>query len=165
MYSPSGHPRWRLFCFSLEQICSPINPLQWMGAVRMRVQTADKNISIIQTTPVHVLTSVNMCLRKKSIIETFFYFKPLFVVSLSSPSIILLSPVKKSSSLNQEKNMHRSSTISKSKQICLYLQDVNWWTGVVWISVIFFIFCLSAVWTLILTAPIHCKKSIGEQVM
>ncbi len=31
-----------------------------MGAVRMRVQTADKNISIIQTTPVHVLTSVNM---------------------------------------------------------------------------------------------------------
>ncbi len=24
---------------------------------------------------------------------------------------------------------------------------------------------LSAVWTLILTAPIHCKGSIGEQVM
>ncbi len=38
------------------------------------------------------------------------------------------------------------------------LQDINWWTGVVWIIVIF----LSAVWTLILTAPIH---SIGEQVM
>ncbi len=30
--------------------------------------------------------------------------------------------------------------------------DVNWWTGVVWIIVRF----LSAVWTLILTAPIHC---------
>ncbi len=29
--------------------------------------------------------------------------------------------------------------------------DVNWWTGVVWIIVMF----LSAVWTLILTAPIH----------
>ncbi len=29
--------------------------------------------------------------------------------------------------------------------------DVNWWTGVVWTIVMF----LSAVWTLILTAPIH----------
>ncbi len=28
-----------------------------MGAVRMRVQTADKNITIIHTTPVHQLTS------------------------------------------------------------------------------------------------------------
>ncbi len=40
-------------------------------------------------------------------------------------------------------------------------QDVNWWTGVVWIIVMF----LSAVWTLILTAPIHCRGSIAEQVM
>ncbi len=32
-------------------------------------------------------------------------------------------------------------------------QDVNWWSGVVWIIVMF----LSAVWTLILTAPIHCR--------
>ncbi len=29
--------------------------LQWMGAVRMGVQTADKNITIIHTTPVHQL--------------------------------------------------------------------------------------------------------------
>ncbi len=43
-------------------------------------------------------------------------------------------------------------------------QDVNWWTGVVritWIIVMF----LPTVWTLILTAPIHCIGSIGEQVM
>ncbi len=33
------------------------DPLQWMGAVRMKVQTADKNIRIIHTTPVHQLTS------------------------------------------------------------------------------------------------------------
>ncbi len=39
--------------------------------------------------------------------------------------------------------------------------DVNWWTGVVWIIVMF----LSDVWTLILTAPIHCRASIAEQVM
>ncbi len=37
-------------------------------------------------------------------------------------------------------------------------QDV---TGVVWIIVLF----LSAVWTLILTAPIHCRGSTGEYVM
>ncbi len=38
---------------------------------------------------------------------------------------------------------------------------MNCWTGVVWIIVMF----LSAVWALILTAPIHCRGSIGEQVM
>ncbi len=37
------------------------------------------------------------------------------------------------------------------------------WSGVdyLWIIVMF----LSAVWTLILTAPIHCRGSIAEQVM
>ncbi len=43
-------------------------------------------------------------------------------------------------------------------------QDVNWWiwSGVdyLWNIVMF----LSAVWTLILTAPIHCRGSIGEQI-
>ncbi len=28
--------------------CSPKDPLQWMGAIRMKVQTADKNITGIQ---------------------------------------------------------------------------------------------------------------------
>ncbi len=40
-------------------------------------------------------------------------------------------------------------------------QVINWWTGLVWIIVMF----LSAVWTLILTAPIHYRGSIVEQVM
>ncbi len=34
-----------------------MDPLQWMGAVRMRVQTADKDITMIYTTPVLQLTS------------------------------------------------------------------------------------------------------------
>ncbi len=38
-------------------------------------------------------------------------------------------------------------------------QYVNWWTYL-WIIMMF----LSAVWTLILTAPIHSKGSTGEQV-
>ncbi len=39
-------------------------------------------------------------------------------------------------------------------------QDINWWTGVMWIIVMY----LSAVWSLILMAPIHCSGSIDEQV-
>ncbi len=42
-----------------------------------------------------------------------------------------------------------------------HAEDINWWTGVVWIIVMF----LSADWTLLLTAPIHYKGAIGEQVM
>ncbi len=41
------------------------------------------------------------------------------------------------------------------------LQDVNWWTGVVWIIVMF----LSAVWNIILTAPIHCRGSTGDVIL
>ncbi len=54
MYSPSGQPRcrWVGFFIRFGEIqhsitCSLMDPLQWMGAVRMRVQTADKNITII----------------------------------------------------------------------------------------------------------------------
>ncbi len=52
-----------------------MDPLQWMGAVRMRAQTADKNITVIHTTPVHQLMScdVKSCIfvRNKIITETF----------------------------------------------------------------------------------------------
>ncbi len=42
-----------------------MDPLQWMGAVRKRVQTVDKNITIIHITPVHQLTSweVKICVK------------------------------------------------------------------------------------------------------
>ncbi len=58
-----------------------MDPLQWMGAVRMRVQTADKNITIIHTTPVHQFMSceAKICVfaRNKCIIKIFFNFKQL----------------------------------------------------------------------------------------
>ncbi len=45
----SGHPRWVCFILrtdlkkcSITFSCSPIDPLQWMGAARMKGQTADK---------------------------------------------------------------------------------------------------------------------------
>ncbi len=42
-------------------------------------------------------------------------------------------------------------------------QDVNWRAEMdyLWIIVMF----LSTVWTVILTAPIHCRGPIGEQVI
>ncbi len=65
MYSPQAIQHVDEFISSSEQIwrnvslyisCSPMDHLQWMGAVRKRVQTADKNITIIHT-PVYLLTS------------------------------------------------------------------------------------------------------------
>ncbi len=52
MYSPAGHRRCRQVYFFMETeiehyiTCSPMDPLQWMGAVIMRVQTADQNNSL-----------------------------------------------------------------------------------------------------------------------
>ncbi len=63
------------FVSSYEQIwrnlhyvtCSTMDPLQWMGAVRTRVQTTDKNVTIIHTTPVYLWMSweVKSCVTKK----------------------------------------------------------------------------------------------------
>ncbi len=45
-------------------------------------------------------------------------------------------------------------------QLSLHKMLIDGLKSVVWI-----IMFLSAVWTLILMAPIHCRGSIGEQVM
>ncbi len=78
--------RWVCFFIRTDFVnCSitllaPVNPLQWMGAVRMSVQTTDKkyhnNPQVIQTTPCQQLTpgEVKNCLsviKNKSIIEAF----------------------------------------------------------------------------------------------
>ncbi len=59
-----------------------------MGAVRIRVQTADKNITIIYTTPVHQLTSWEdkswVFVRNKFIIKAFCNFKRLFPAKYAS---------------------------------------------------------------------------------
>ncbi len=53
---------------ALHHLIDPMDALQWMGAVRMRVQTADKNITIIHTSPsVNVLWSEKLCVCKKQI--------------------------------------------------------------------------------------------------
>ncbi len=77
MYSLSGHPRRRWVCYfirtDLENFAWHHFLCKWMGAIRMRVQTADKNITIIHTTPAHQLISckVKICVFvwSKSIIK------------------------------------------------------------------------------------------------
>ncbi len=63
IFSPSGHPRYRWVCFfirthlakcSITSLAHQWILCRWMGAVRMRVQTADKKITII-----HTLQSIN----------------------------------------------------------------------------------------------------------
>ncbi len=118
-----------------------------------------------------------------------------------------LSPVKKSSGLNQERNMHRLSTVYKPKQpktvykqiygwniftggsvimdyglifgqkqwfkvknalmmdlFLEFLASQDWWTGVVWI-ICGLLICFYQQFGLILTAPIHCRGSIGERML
>ncbi len=87
-----------------------------MGAVRMRVQTADKNIT--HTTQDHQLMSseVKNCVfvrKKKSMIKILFYFN--WSLAKSPLSKTCLSLMKKSSWLNQERNMHRSNTTYNRK--------------------------------------------------
>ncbi len=59
-----------------------------MGAVRMRVQTADKNITIIHTTPVHQLMSWEdkscVFVRNKSIIKIFLTLNHCFQLKYES---------------------------------------------------------------------------------
>ncbi len=73
---------------------SAMDALQWMGAVRMRVQTADKNIIIIHTTPVHQLTSGEDKSWNKSSIKMFLIHND-------------ASSSEKCSGLNQERNLHQ----------------------------------------------------------
>ncbi len=99
--SHSGHSRLGWVCFFIRfvEMClcisvSAMDALQWMGAVRMRVQTADKNITIIHTTPVHQLTSGEDKSWNNSSIKTFLNFFNHWVIihnnSSSSEKVHLL---------------------------------------------------------------------------
>ncbi len=91
-------------------LCSEWVPSEW-------VQTADKNITLIHTTPVHQLTS---CKANSSVFvrQYFFSFKMLLPVWNTSPLWIhnIDSLVKKVVFFYQQRNMHRSNTVYKQKQ-------------------------------------------------
>ncbi len=100
-------------------------PLQWMGAVRMRVQTADKNITIIHTTPVHQLTSweVKSCIfvRNKSIeaVSNYFCLKYESIDHNNTSSIEKVVWSESGEKSAQIKHRLQSKTVqNSSKQIC-----------------------------------------------
>ncbi len=51
----------------------------------------------------------------------------------------------------------------RNTALCFTKHQLMDWSGVDYLWIIAML--LSAVWTLILTAPIHCRGSIGEQLM
>ncbi len=110
---------WNKCGFFLHYItCSPMDPLQWMDAIRMRAQTAEIIIHKI----FRYFEEKNCLFLISKSIMTFLTSNQ----NISSLTIILLSSVKKSSCLNQERNMHRSSTVYKwkqngSKQMCRWI--------------------------------------------
>ncbi len=97
----------------------PVDPLQWMGAIRMWVKQLIKNITIIHVAPVHQFLSceVKSCMfvRNKSIIKMFLTSNCCFCLKCDSYIHI--------AHLNQERNMHRSSTIYKRKQSKHFLNE------------------------------------------
>ncbi len=62
--------------------------------------------------------------------------------------------------LNSFKLKHINNGFVSCKHAAFHFIRYYHWTGIMWVIVMF----LSVVWTLILTAPIHCRASTGEQV-
>ncbi len=94
--------------------CSPMDPLQWKGATEW-VQTADKNI-IISKVIRTIFCEAKSCVFviNKSIVKIFFSNHYFWLKYESSIYNIPFS-VKRTSRLNQERNMQRSSTVHKWK--------------------------------------------------
>ncbi len=175
------HSRCRWGCFFIWEIqhyitCSVTDALQWMGAVRMRVQTADKNITIIHSSPSvnilscevkscvfvrnhwDILTVNHHCLPKyKSIIHNKVYSlshqNPLTyllrtfwtVFRAWSVHISLLIQhdfsLKKAILCIEERWSEIKTVLNRdlfiSNMQLFTSQYINWWTGVVWIIVMF----------------------------
>ncbi len=140
-----------------------MDALQWMGAVRMRVQTADKTVKYNSSSSEKVFWSesgekssqIKQRLQAKTALNKyvagFWCERQQEMHFFTGGSVIMDYGL-----IFELKNILMLDLFQ-----LLSSQDVNWWTGVVWIIVMF----LSAVWTLILTAPIHCRASIAERLM
>ncbi len=83
-----------------------MDPLQWMGAVRMRVQTADKKTSQQSTNYSHY-SSLSI-----SFMETLLWIMD------RSENILMMDFFLTNKQTNKQK--------------CFTSQEVNWWTGVMW---------------------------------
>ncbi len=122
MYSLSGHPRCRGVYFFIRLgemlrlwwICSAMDALQWM-----RDQTADKNITIIHTTPVHQLTSWEekaMFVHSSLCFFTLNFFlvmSSIHNIALSNEKVVLSDSGEKYAQINYWLQMKAVQNISK----------------------------------------------------
>ncbi len=86
-----------------------------------------------------------------------FICSELFWTVFASVDIYLLNQIRQLFTAKTKTSVFLTNTL------LLTSQDVSWWShgNYLWIIVMF----LSAACTLILTAPIYCRGSIGEQVI
>ncbi len=109
---------WRNLASNI--ICSPMDALQWMGAVRMRVQTSYKNITIIYTTTIHQLMTCEVksymfvALMIKSIIKVLSLNHCFQLKYESSIHNIAFSSEKVVSSKSGEKYAHQALFTSEN---------------------------------------------------
>ncbi len=141
-------------------LCSEWVPSEW---------ESDKNITIIHSTPVHQLTTGEDKRLNKSSIKTFLTATYLFRAVLSCKRCLICADFSPDSDQNtfslQQALLWIMDSYFSQFEVKNFLMD--WFhlkmltDGLVWSIVMF----LSAVWTLILTAPIHCRASIAEAPM
>ncbi len=187
------YSRWVSF-FSKKKTCDvtclAMDALQWMGAVRMRDQTADQilwskkmctffKLLLLAKIPIYNNVSFSEKVPPFCPLTTMFTYMFRTVVECLLDLFIFLSWFRQDEFFTEESNMthfsrkqHFEVTNVLMIWFCLFrTQSVSLLKMLidVWISCMDYlrmiVMFLSAVWTLILTAPIHRRASIGELVM
>ncbi len=131
-----------------------MDPLQWMGAVRMTVQTADKNgtITPISSSSINMWSSKKLHICKKQI----HYWGILMLNCCFWPKYHSISHnvyfSKKSPSPRIPSHQNLLTYLFRTVLGCFHFKQCLHRS----------LFFLSVVWTLILTVPIHYKGSIVD---
>ncbi len=147
--------------------CSLMDPLQWMGAIRMGVQTADKSITIIHTTPVHHLTSwsVKLCFCIKTFLTPNCCWNESSIhnIAFSIESHLVWIRIEIGTDLVYKQNSpcwwilmrnNREWTFSSGERIMMDYGVCFSWKQQLSLR------CFYQLFGLILTAPIHCRGSL-----
>ncbi len=157
-----------------------MDPLQWIGAVRMRVQTADKNIMIFYKKFTWLLP-INSYFVKSCkfvmILTSSCCKSSIYKIAFYSGNVILSESGEKCSKIKHRMKHYYGlwgHILARSDSLKL-----NWLDGFVCTKTLLLhkmlidglescgllVMFLSAVWALILMAPIHRRGSNGEHVV
>ncbi len=143
-----------------------MDPLQWMGAVRMRVQkNQTKSIKVFNCKPALL---AKICIHNNAsssgkspspVVRSHqnplkYLFTAIFWIIFAYELCFIIDRWLFSWKQWFEVNKNLDEFVHANMQL-FDLLDVNWWT--VWITCGLLWCFISAVWTLILMAPIHCR--------